>query len=53
MREKTPEITACEAITVAMVASNSRGSSAQVGASRKKGLAMASGLPSSSAPWPK
>ena len=51
--EKTPEITACEAMTVARVARISSGISAQSGASRKNGFLIASGFFSSNAPWPK
>ena len=51
--EKAPEITACEAMTVASVASATIGISAQEGPSWKKGLSIAAGSLSSSAPWPK
>ena len=51
--EKAPEITACEAMTVAMAASTTIGSTPQEGKSRKNGLSMAAGLPSTSAPCPK
>ena len=50
---KAPVISACEAITVAMVASTTSGSSAQSGAMLKNGFFTASGRASSSAPWPK
>ena len=49
----TPEITACEAITVANVASMTMGTSAQSGANRKNGFLMAAGSLSNSAPCPK
>ena len=49
--EKAPEITACEAITVASVARTTSGISAQPGPRWKKGLSMAAGSSSSSAPW--
>jgi hypothetical protein len=51
--EKAPEITACDAITVASVASTTIGKAAQLGARRKNGLLAAAGFDSSSAPWPK
>ena len=50
---KAPEISACDAITVAMVARPTSGSSAHLGAIMKNGFFTASGLASSSAPWPK
>jgi len=40
-------------MTVAMVARHTSGSSAQAGAIMKNGFFTASGLSSSSAPWPK
>ena len=51
--EKAPEITACEAITVATVASAISGYSAQSGASSKKGCLTGSGELRISAPCPK
>jgi hypothetical protein len=49
--EKAPEITACEAITVATVASKTSGiSSISLGAIRKKGLSIAVGSLRISAP---
>ncbi|MNL40978.1 hypothetical protein D3C87_1633630 [compost metagenome] len=51
--EYAPEITACDATMVAMVASATKGTRPQSGAIRKNGLRMASGLRSNSAPWPK
>ena len=51
--ENAPEITACEAITAAAVASTTIGICAQPGTSRKNGLSAAPGSDSSSAPWPK
>ncbi|MNL88173.1 hypothetical protein D3C87_2177290 [compost metagenome] len=53
VRENTPEITACEAMTVASVAKISSGINAQSGASRKNGFLIASGFFSNNAPWPK
>ncbi|MDT4846907.1 hypothetical protein FQZ97_809510 [compost metagenome] len=50
---KAPVMSACEAMTVAMVASSTSGSSAQSGAMLKNGFFTASGRASSSAPWPK
>ena len=50
---KAPEINACEAITAAIVASSTMGTSAQSGAIMKKGFLTASGCLSSKAPWPK
>ena len=44
---------ACDATTAAQVASTSNGNNSEFGASRKKGLAIAAGLRTSSAPWPK
>ncbi len=41
--ENAPEITACEAITVAAVASSTTGTSAQPGSKLKNGLSTASG----------
>ena len=41
--EKAPEITACDAMMVASVASTTSGSRAHSGAIRKKGLETASG----------
>ena len=51
--ENAPEITACEAITVAQVATATSGNCSQSGASRKNGLSAAFGSVSTSAPWPK
>ena len=51
--EKAPEITACEAITVATVARSTIGMRAQWGSSRKNGLSMDDGSRSISAPWPR
>jgi len=51
--EKAPEMSACEAITVAAVASTTRGKSAQSGVIMKNGLATAEASASTSAPWPK
>lgn len=51
--ENAPEITACEAMTVAQAASTTTGTVAHAGNSRKNGLSMAAGLASTSAPWPK
>jgi len=45
-------ITACEAITVATVASTTAGISQADGNMRKNGLASAAGSRISSAPWP-
>jgi hypothetical protein len=53
LSEKAPEITACEAMTVAIAASSTIGSTPHAGNIRKKGLSMAVGLASTSAPWPK
>ena len=50
--EKAPEMTACEAMTVAAVAARTIGIRAQCGKSRKKGLSMARGESRISAPWP-
>ena len=50
---KAPEISACEAITVASVARPTSGSVAHSGAMWKNGFFTASGSASSSAPWPK
>jgi hypothetical protein len=51
--ENAPEITACEAITVATVASSTIGIRAQCGMSRKNGFSIACGEPRMSAPWPR
>ena len=51
--EKAPEITACEAITVATVASPTSGIRAQSGADRKNGFSAAAGWARISAPCPK
>ena len=51
--EKAPEITACEAITVAIAASTTIGTTAHDGKRRKKGLSTAAGSRSTSAPCPK
>ncbi|MNT47682.1 hypothetical protein D3C72_1844160 [compost metagenome] len=48
-----PVISACDAITVAMVASTTTGSRAHCGASMKNGFFTASAFSSTSAPWPK
>ena len=48
--EKAPEITACEAMTVASVARMTSGRRPQSGAIRKNGLWIASAFLSSSAP---
>ena len=48
-----PEIKACDAITVAMVAKITKGSKAQSGAIKKKGFFTASGSANNKAPWPK
>ncbi len=53
VNEKTPDITAWEAMTVANVASITIGTRAQFGANRKNGLVTASGFRSNRAPWPK
>ena len=50
--EKAPLSTACEAMTVAMVASSTIGSSAQPGKSRKNGFSIEAGLSSTRAAWP-
>ena len=50
--EKAPLSTAWEAMTVAMVASRTMGSSNQPGYIRKKGLVSAAGLSSTRAAWP-
>jgi hypothetical protein len=50
---KAPVISACDAITVAAVASSTSGTSAHSGAIMKNGFFTASGFSSSSAPWPK
>ncbi|MCY1301509.1 hypothetical protein D9M68_450620 [compost metagenome] len=51
--EYAPEITACDATIVAIVARATSGASPQSGAIMKNGLRMASGSRNSSAPWPK
>ena len=51
--ENTPEMSACDAITVAAAASTISGTSAQPGASLKNGLSTACGLASIRAPCPK
>jgi len=51
--ENAPEITACEAITVAAVASTTIGIRLQSGKSRKNGLSIAFGSPRISAPCPR
>jgi hypothetical protein len=52
--EKAPEITACEAITVATVARMTSGiSRISLGAIRKKGFSIAFGSLRISAPWPR
>ena len=51
--ENAPVITACEAITVAAVASSTIGRRPHSGTSRKNGLLIApSGSSSTRAPWP-
>ena len=50
--EKAPEMTACEAITVAIVASTTIGIRLQSGNSRKNGFSIALGVCRISAPWP-
>ena len=50
---KAPVISACEAMTVAMVARPTKGTKAQSGAIMKNGFFTASGLAKSKAPWPK
>ena len=45
-------MTACEAMTVAIVATTTIGIRAQCGKSRKNGLSMACGVRRISAPWP-
>ena len=52
MTENAPEMTACEAITVATVASPIIGIRPQCGTSRKNGLSIAFGARRMSAPWP-
>ena len=51
--ENPPEISAWLAITVAAVASTTIGSRSQSGPNKKNGFSSASGLLSTSAPWPK
>ena len=51
--EKAAVIKACDAITVAAVASPTSGNWAQPGAILKNGLSIASGCASNIAPWPK
>ena len=51
--ENAAEISACEAITVAAVASTISGISDHEGAISKNGFFTFSGLASSIAPWPK
>ena len=51
--ENEPEITACEAITVATVDSATSGNSPQPGTMRKNGLAIAALSPRIRAPCPK
>ncbi|MNT14810.1 hypothetical protein D3C72_1498300 [compost metagenome] len=53
VREKAPEMTACEAITVAQVASSTIGISRGSGTIRKNGFTAPAGLFISIAPWPK
>ena len=53
LTENAPEITACEAITVAIVASRTMGSRAQPGSSRKNGFSVAPGTVRISAAWPR
>jgi hypothetical protein len=50
--ENAPEITACEAITVAAVAKPIIGNTAQSGSIMKKGLAAPSGCAIKKAAWP-
>jgi hypothetical protein len=51
--ENTPEISACDAITVAIVASTTSGMRSECGARRKNGLEIAPGSRSSNAPMPR
>ena len=51
--ENAPEMSACDAITVASVASSTIGMRAQCGISRKNGLSIAFGEPRISEPWPR
>ena len=51
--ENAPEITACEAITVAIVVSTTSGIVAHAGARWKNGCSAAVGSRRTSAPWPK
>lgn len=53
MTEKAPEMTACEAMTVAMVASTTIGMRAHSGSIRKNGLSIARGDPRISADCPR
>ena len=51
--EKTPVMTACDAIMAARVASTTMGMCAQCGMTLKKAILASSGWRSSAAPWPK
>ena len=51
--ENAPEITACEAITVAKVASTTTGIRLQSGKARKNGFEIEDGSSTISAPWPR
>ena len=50
--EKAPEMTACDAITVATVARITIGSCAHCGKSKKNGLLIDEGVSRISEPWP-
>jgi hypothetical protein len=51
--EKAPEITACDAMMAASVASTSAGQISRSGKRRKNGFSSADGSRISSAPWPR
>jgi hypothetical protein len=51
--ENAPEMTACEAMTVAAVARTTSGSRAHSGTSRKNGLLIAVGSARIRPPWPR
>ncbi len=51
--ENAPEISACDAITVAAVANTTMGISDHAGSMRKNGFSAAAGLAKTRAPWPK
>jgi len=53
VREKAPEMTACEAMTEAAVARRTSGRRPHFGARPKRGFAAAAGFVRRSAPWPK